>query len=127
MLFRSCLPRDGRYPVIYNGKEWVQALGRPHRRNSISDTYQYIYVLLDTIEFEHVGPVLDRKLQCLGEATTQKDDLFSLLINLSAADLRAKQAASIRSLAEAEAQCRADEGTQLHAGDSNNDDEDDDE
>ena len=123
----SCLPRDGRYPVIYNGKEWVQALGRPHRRNSISDTYQYIYVLLDTIEFEHVGPVLDRKLQCLGEATTQKDDLFSLLINLSAADLRAKQAASIRSLAEAEAQCRADEGTQLHAGDSNNDDEDDDE
>jgi len=123
----SCLPREGRYPVIYNGKEWVQALGRAHRRNSISDTYQYIYILLDTIEFEHVGPVLDRKLQCLGEATTKKDDLFSLLINLSAAELRAKQSATIRSLAEAEAQCRADENTQLHAGDTDNDDDEDDE
>ena len=118
-------PRVGFYTPIYNAKEWVQALGRPHRRNSISDTRQYICLLAGTIEQTHVAPKLDMKLKSLGAgfSVTSKDDVFNALLSLETAELKRRANVIIRS----EAQCTLDaddEATQLHTVDIHDDDED---
>jgi len=119
-------PRVGFYTPIYNAKEWVQALGRPHRRNSISDTRQYICLLKGTLEETHVAPKLDAKLQALGAgfSTTTKDDVFSALLTLKAEQLRTKVQAAIRT--EQQAILDSDnEATQLHEIDIHDDEDED--
>lgn len=118
-------PRVGFYTPIYNAKEWVQALGRAHRRNSISDTRQYICLLADTIEQSHVAPRLDLKLRSLGAgfSTSTKDDIFNALLSLPAAELKRKVSVAIRS--EEQATIDADdEATQLHTTDIDEEDDD---
>lgn len=119
-------PRVGFYTPIYNAKEWVQALGRPHRRNSISDTRQYICLLAGTIEQTHVAPKLDMKLKSLGAgfSVTSKDDVFNALLSLETAELK-RRATSISIRTEAQCTLDADdEATQLHTVDIHDDDED---
>lgn len=111
---------------IYSGKEFTQIFGRCPRRNSISDTYQFICLMSGTVEQHHVAPILDLKLQCLGEITSQKTDIAEILSQLTAEEFTSGRTTyqKIRSLEEAEQQAD-DENTQLHATDD--DDEDDDE
>ena len=119
-------PRVGFYTPIYNAKEWVQALGRPHRRNSISDTRQYICLLADTIEQTHVAPRLDVKLRSLGAgfSVTSKDDVFNALLTLETAELR-RRATNISIRTEAQCAIDADdEATQLHTVDIHDEDDD---
>lgn len=118
-------PRVGLYSVIYNAKEWVQALGRPHRRNSISDTRQYICVMRDTLEETHVAPRLDKKLQALGAgfSVSSKDDIFNSLAAMDAAELRKKVKVAVRNFD----QCLMDsekEETQLHIVDIHDEEDD---
>lgn len=119
-------PRVGLYSVIYNAKEWVQALGRPHRRNSISDTRQYICVMAGTLEETHVAPKLDQKLQSLGAgfSISSKDDIFNALASMDVAELRSKVKRAIRSFDDCVKQAD-DDNTQLHTVDIHDDEEDD--
>jgi len=114
---------------IYSGKEFIQIFGRCPRRNSISDTYQYVCLMDNTVESEHVAPILDRKLQCIQEVGSRKLDLAEILMNLSADQLKAKilnNDKKIRSIEEAAAQAHEDERTQLHTTEVGEDDEEDD-
>lgn len=108
-------PRIGRYTPIYNAKEFVQALGRAPRRNSISDTIQYICLLAGTLEETHVAPRLDKKLQSLGAglSSSTKDDIFNSLLELSASDFKKQVHTLARSLEQARADAENDD-TQLH-------------
>ena len=117
-------PRVGFYTPIYNAKEFVQALGRAPRRNSISDTIQYICLLKGTLEETHVAPKLDIKLQSLGAglSNSTKDDIFSSLLELSAHQLKQKVITTVRDLTQASLDAEKDE-SQIHI-DINDEDED---
>ena len=108
-------PRIGRYTPIYNAKEFVQALGRAPRRNSISDTIQYICLLAGTLEETHVAPRLDKKLQSLGAglSSSTKDDIFNSLLELSTSDFKKKVHVLARSLEQAKIDAENDD-SQLH-------------
>ena len=108
-------PRIGRYTPIYNAKEFVQALSRAPRRNSISDTIQYICLLAGTLEETHVAPRLDKKLQSLGAglSSSTKDDIFNSLLELSASDFKKKVHVPARSLEQAKIDADNDD-SQLH-------------
>lgn len=117
-------PRIGRYTPVYNSREFAQALFRAPRRNSISDTIQYICLLKGTLEETHVAPNLDIKLQSLGAglSNSTKDDIFSALLNLTAEQLKHRAAVSVRSLDQASLDAEKDE-SQIHI-DINDEDED---
>lgn len=123
-----CLPRSGYFPVIYNGKTWTQLMGRLPRRNSISHTHQYICGMNRTIEASHVIPILDKKLQTIGEFATRKGDLAMILAK-EGIDKLAKQFdvqnIKIRDLETATQQALNDERTQLHADHDDSDDDND--
>lgn len=121
-------PRELWATPIFSGKEIVQGLGRPHRRNSISDTLAYICIMADTVESEHVAPVLDNKLQCLGEGSSYKDDLTEVLANLDAEELKLRRNAerSIRSVEQAFKDCD-DERTQMHNAEIEDEEDEEDE
>ena len=115
---------------IYSGKEFIQIFGRCPRRNSISDTYQYVCLMDNTVESEHVAPILDRKLQCIQEVGSRKLDLAEILMNLTADQLKANilnNEKKIRTLEEAAAQAHEDERTQLHTTEVDEDADDNDE
>lgn len=117
-------PRIGRYTPIYNAKEFVQALGRAPRRNSISDTIQYICLLAGTLEETHVAPRLDKKLQSLGAglSSSTKDDIFNSLLELSASDFKKQVHTLARSLEQAKIDAENDD-TQLHIDVTDEDDD----
>jgi len=92
----SLKPRIGFFTPTYNGEEIKQALGRLPRRLTLSDTYQFIVGLRDTVEEDHVMPKLDLKLQCISTITGTDDDLIDFE---NAGQLTSK---TIRSLNEAE-------------------------
>ena len=119
-------PRIGRYTPIYNAKEFVQALGRAPRRNSISDTIQYICLLAGTLEETHVAPRLDKKLQSLGAglSSSTKDDIFNSLLELSASDFRKKVSTIVRSLDQATVDADNDD-SQIHIETTDDDDDND--
>lgn len=73
------LPREGLFTPVYNGKEFQQVLGRLVRRASLSDAYQYICMMKDTVETFHVAPILDEKLKCIAEITNRNFDIIDLL------------------------------------------------
>lgn len=108
-------PRKGYFTPIYSGKEFTQLLGRFPRRNSISDTIQFVCLMANTIESEHVAPILDKKLQALGEFTTRKTDLATLLTQNHIVIRKSEyNEERIRSLEEAIKQAHEDENTQTH-------------
>lgn len=114
---------------IYNGKQFVQVMGRCPRRVSISDSIQYICLMDGTIESQHVAPILDNKLQSAGEFTSSRDDIA---MALAGKKLRATEfkrlnelGAALRSRAQAEADA-ADERSQITSDSSADDDSDDD-
>lgn len=117
-------PRIGRYTPAYNSREFAQALFRAPRRNSISDTIQYICLLRGTLEETHVAPKLDIKLQSLGAglSNSTKDDIFSSLLELSAHQLKQKVLTTVRDLTQASKDAEKDE-SQIHI-DINDEDED---
>jgi hypothetical protein len=110
-------PRDLWLTPPYSGKDFIQGSTRHHRRNSISDSGLFVCLMDGTVESEHVAPILDQKLQSLGEGSTVKTDLTMLLANLSAEQLKIKSAArTIRSVEQAFQDCN-DEKTQLYNAD----------
>lgn len=124
-------PRTGFFTSIYSGKDFNQAIWRDHRRNSISDTYNYCVLLRNTIESEHVGPILDNKLKSGAAFGSKKSDIMLTLANLftkQAAEFQAKREfgiGNVRSVEQAVADALSSEDTQFHGGPA--DDEDDDE
>lgn len=123
-------PRRGYFSPIYSGKEFTQFLGRFPRRNSDSDTQQFVCLMANTIESDHVAPILDRKLATLGEFSTRKTDLATLLtqsdIALDKTKALSDKLAVVRTLEQAQKQAHEDELTQVHASDNEEDDEDED-
>ena len=123
-------PRRGYFSPIYSGKEFTQFLGRFPRRNSDSDTQQFVCLMANTIESDHVAPILDRKLATLGEFSTRKTDLATLLtqsdIALDKTKALSDKLATVRTLEQAQKQAHEDELTQVHASDNEEDDEDED-
>jgi len=81
-------PRNLYASPIYSGMEFVQVMGRPHRRNSISDTKMWICLMADTVEQNHVAPILSNKLESLGAGSTAKDDLTTILSRLDPDEFR---------------------------------------
>lgn len=120
-------PRKMYATPIYSGKEFTQLFSRCPRRNSISDTYQFICLMRGTVEQAHVAPILDLKLQCLGEVTSQKTDIAEILASLTAEEFTRGHTTyqQIRTLEQAEIDSD-DERTQLHETDTDDDDDDDD-
>lgn len=76
-------PRNLYAPPIYSGMTFVQLMGRPHRRNSISNTKMFICLMAGTVEQNHVAPNLSTKLQALGAGSSVKDDLSDALLDLA--------------------------------------------
>jgi len=94
----SLLPREGLFTPVYNGKEFQQVLGRLVRRASLSDAYQYICMMEDTVETQHVAPILDEKLKCIAEITNRNFDIVDLLardVESKPTRLRSEQEAAI--------------------------------
>jgi len=75
----SLLPREGLFTPVYNGKEFQQVLGRLVRRASLSDARQLICMMRNTVEVDHVAPILDEKLKCIAEITNRNFDIIDLL------------------------------------------------
>src|SRR5690606_14528247 len=73
-----CRPRRLWTGPIYSGKVFIQLMGRPHRRNSISDTHARIGLMNRTIESAHVAPILDNKLRAAAKMATKKFDISSI-------------------------------------------------
>lgn len=121
-------PRRMYATPIYSGKEFTQLFSRCPRRNSISDTYQFICLMRNTVEQKHVAPILDLKLQCLGEITSQKTDIAEILSQLTADEFVSGNTTyqQIRTLEQAELQAD-DDRTQLHETDNDEDEDDEDE
>ena len=117
-------PRVGFFSPIYYAMEYVQALGRLPRVNSISDTRQYVCLLADTIEETHVAPNLDRKLAALGAnySISSKDDVFNMLLDLPAEKLRMRARAVLRSDEQVLADAEKEE-SQLHVELEDDDDD----
>jgi hypothetical protein len=65
-------PRELYLPPTWSAIELVQGLGRMHRINSVSTTYQYIVWFQGTIE-ETVAAKVSRKLSCLKEIVGKKE------------------------------------------------------
>lgn len=76
----SQLPRETFSSLTYSVIELVQAFGRAHRMNSISDTYQQVICARNTIEELHVAPKLIKKIECLGEVTAIRESWASTLV-----------------------------------------------
>lgn len=119
-------PRKVWATPIYNGKQFVQVMGRCPRRVSISDTEQYICLMDRTIESEHVGPILDKKLQAAGEFSSAKDDIAMVLAGkrIMTKDFKAiaELGNVLRNKEEATAQAD-DEKTQIYGDNNGEDDE----
>lgn len=116
-----CMPRELRGTPIYAGKEFTQGFGRFPRRNSISDTYQYVCLLRGTIEQTHVAKVLDMKLKSLAKFTSRKTALEDVLTDNKIITLRSNEIAKlaavqaeVRTLDQAIADADNEE-SQLHA------------
>lgn len=72
------LPRVGYFTPVYSGPEAQQALGRAVRRATLSDTYQFLVYLKDTVEATHVAPAMDKKLKSIASFTKNFFNLMSL-------------------------------------------------
>lgn len=125
------LPREVWSSPIYSGQEFTQVLGRCPRRNSISNTRQFVCGMRGTIESEHVIPILDNKLQAAGEFVSRKTDLTRALAELflKSPDTFKKTTfadGKIRSAEQAAVDAVSNEETQVHTSDVTEEDEDDD-
>ena len=120
-------PRVGFFTPIYNAKEWVQAMGRLPRINSISDSRQYVCGIAGTIEYEHVMPKLSKKLEALGAgySNSSDGDVFNALAELDADELRKKVDRIIKLRSEAEALADDSDSSQLIDPDAGLDDDED--
>lgn len=67
------LPREGYFATTYSAIELLQALGRNHRINSISNTSNTIILFKGTIEEDHVYPILLEKIKCIGELVGSRE------------------------------------------------------
>lgn len=124
-------PRKGYHSPIYSGKDFTQGFGRFPRRNSISDTYQFVVLLNGTVESEHVAPILDAKLRAASAFTSKKTDIMRAMAELFMSKRDAFNKTSftsgrVRSVDEAASDAYNDERTQIHATDHATDEEDDD-
>lgn len=66
-------PREVYLPPVWNAEEMVQVLGRAHRINSSSTTYQYIMWYAGTIE-EDVAEKVKKKCTALKEVVGKRED-----------------------------------------------------
>jgi hypothetical protein len=74
----NLLPRLGLFTPTYSGPEFKQALGRLVRRTTLSDTYQYMCYMKDTVEEHHVAPSIDKKMKCIAEITRSNFNIIDL-------------------------------------------------
>lgn len=72
------LPREGLVTMIYKGDHFLQAFGRLCRRMSISDAHYKIFAMKDTIESDHVLPILDGKLKATASFTNRLFEICDL-------------------------------------------------
>jgi len=113
---------------IYSGKEFTQMMGRCPRRPSWSDSIQYVCLMNGTVESEHVGPILDKKLQAAGKFTSQRTDLAMILAQerIRKADFADARKLSDRLRTQAQILADADnEDSQLYSPDRIEDDDND--
>lgn len=75
-------PRNLYSSPIYSGMEITQVFGRPHRRNSISNTNIFMCLMAGTVEQAHVAPLMYKKLQAIGASSSAKDDISAALAAL---------------------------------------------
>lgn len=66
-------PREVYLPPVWNDIELIQVLGRAHRVNSNSTTYQYVVWFEDTVE-EEVAAAVKVKCSALKEVVGKKED-----------------------------------------------------
>jgi len=114
---------------IYNGKQFVQVMGRCPRRVSWSDSIQYVCLMNGTIESQHVAPILDKKLQAAGEFTSQKDDIAMVLAGEKVRSTEFKKVEELDQALRSKEQVLADaesDAAQLYAPDAGVEDDGDD-
>jgi hypothetical protein len=73
------LPREGLFSPNYDGKKFKQLLGRPVRRESLSDADILICMMKGTTEEYHIAPILDNKLKCISAITNRFIDVVDLI------------------------------------------------
>lgn len=74
-------PRAVRATLCYWAEEFKQALGRCLRIATLSDVEQGVGVFENTIESQHVAPILAKKIEAIGKISTVNggDDLVGML------------------------------------------------
>jgi len=72
------LPREVLVTPSYSGPEFKQALGRCVRRTTLSDTHQYMCYMKDTVESDHVAPLIDRKMKFISAITQSTFNIIDL-------------------------------------------------
>lgn len=87
-------PRKGYFTPIFSGIIFKQALGRLVRRMTLSDTFQYIVGMADSVEETYVMPKLDETLKCINTITDTTIDLIDF-------DKAVEVKSKIRSIEEA--------------------------
>lgn len=72
-------PRDLYMSPAFNAIEVAQTAGRPHRINSISNTFIYMLYFKDTVE-EYVSHKLEKKLNCMSKMIAKGESWADLFI-----------------------------------------------
>lgn len=117
----SLLPRRGYFTPTYSGPEFKQALGRLPRRLTLSDTYQFIVGMRNTIEESHVIPAISEKLRCLSSVTNSDYDIMESITDY---ELLASLPSNTRLRTLEEAVNDENDEAQLHAISDNESDDD---
>jgi hypothetical protein len=76
------LPRDGYFTICYWAEEFMQALYRAMRINTMSDVHQHILFFKDTLVANHTAPRLDAKIKAIRAGVTTGAELADETIAL---------------------------------------------
>jgi hypothetical protein len=76
---KSACPRSMFTTLCYEGPKFAQALRRPHRVVTLSDTELFIIFLKGTIGATHVAPKLEPRLRALHTIATGRTDYIGVL------------------------------------------------
>lgn len=81
-------PRETYLTPVYSGPLFKQGLGRCIRRATVSDVYQWVCLLANTVEETHVAPVLDEKLKCITEVTNNRTNWLDIVGGMATASYK---------------------------------------
>jgi hypothetical protein len=116
-------PRTTLSTVCYWAEQWLQALGRDARLTTLTDPHHIIAMFRRSIESEHVGPTLIKRLDSMSAMTGAGGDLEGMLAAAIAKSGKTTDFADIQTTTATSDDATLDDGAPADDEDDDDDDE----